>query len=62
MKNEKELDLNPYTTQTEIVIICCNCGSEFGETAEGHYAPIKYESDKHNRECRRCLTQLGTFS
>ena len=59
MKNEKELTLIPYGSHNGIVICCKNCGSEFEETAEGYYPPIKYESDKHNRECRRCLTELA---
>ncbi len=62
MENEKELTLMPYGNHNGIVIYCKNCGSEFEETAEGYYPPIKYESDKHNRYCRRCLTELGTFS
>lgn len=62
MENEKELTLMPYGNHNGILIYCKNCGSEFEETAEGYYPPIKYESDKHNRECRRCLTELGTFS
>lgn len=62
MENEKELTLMPYGNNNGIVIYCKNCGSEFEETAEGYYPPIKYEIDKHNRECRRCLTELGTFS
>ena len=61
-EKEKELTLMPYGNHNGIVIYCKNCGSEFEETAEGYYPPIKYESDKHNRECRRCLTELGTFS
>lgn len=62
MENEKELTLMPYGDHNGIVICCKNCGSEFEETSEGYYPPIKYESDKHNRLCRRCLTELGTFS
>ena len=62
MENEKELTLMPYGNHNGILIYCKNCGSEFEETAEGYYPPIKYESDKHNRECRRCLTEIGTFS
>ena len=62
LEAEKELTLMPYGNHNGIVIYCKNCGSEFEETAEGYYPPIKYESDKHNRECRRCLTELGTFS
>lgn len=62
MENEKELTLMPYGNHNGIVICCKNCGSEFEETSEGYYPPIKYESDKHNRLCRRCLTELGTFS
>lgn len=58
----KELTLMPYGDHNGIVICCKNCGSEFEETSEGYYPPIKYESDKHNRLCRRCLTELGTFS
>ena len=62
LEAEKELTLMPYGNHNGIVIYCKNCGSEFEETAEGYYPPIKYESDKHNRECRRCLTELGMFS
>ena len=61
MSTEKELTLMPYGGGNGILIYCKNCGSEFEETAEGYYSPIKYESDRHNRECRRCLTQLGKF-
>lgn len=61
MEKEKELILMPYGNHNGIVICCKNCGSEFEETAEGYYPPIKYENDKYNRECRRCLTELGTF-
>ena len=57
----KELALMPYGNHNGI-LYCKNCGSEFEETAEGYYPPIKYESDKHNRACRRCLTELGMFS
>ena len=45
----------PYGNHNGIVIICKACGCEFEETAEGYYEPIKYESDKHNRDCARCL-------
>ncbi len=64
MGKEKELTLMPYGNGNGILIYCSNgdCYSEFEETAEGYYPPIKYESDKHNRQCRRCLTELGTFS
>jgi hypothetical protein len=62
MKNEKELTLMPYENHNGILLYCGNCGAEFEETSEGYYEPIKYESDKHNRECRRCLTSEGMFS
>ena len=62
MKYEKELTLMPYGNGNGLLIYCKNCGSEFEETAGGYYDPIKYESDKYDRECRRCLTELGTFS
>ena len=54
-EKEKELSLMPYGNHNGIVIICKACGCEFEETAEGYYEPIKYESDKHNRDCARCL-------
>jgi hypothetical protein len=62
MNNEKELILMPYVNHNGIVICCKSCGSEFEETAEGYYQPIKYESDKYNRKCKRCLAELGAFS
>jgi len=63
MKNDKELVLIPYIkNRNGIIISCSHCGSEFEETADGYYSPIKYESDKYDRECRRCLTELGIFS
>ena len=52
----------PYDNHNGIVIYCKNCGSGFEETAGGYYPPINYEIDKKNRECRRCLTELGKFS
>jgi hypothetical protein len=55
---EKELVLAPYSGSNGIVIYCKNCGCEFEETSDGYYQPIKYESDKYNRKCRRCLRQL----
>ena len=61
MNNENELTLMPYGNHNGIVIYCKNCGNEFEETADGYYSPIKYESDKYNRECLKCLTELGTF-
>jgi len=50
MGKEKELTLMPYGNGNGILIYCSNgdCYSEFEETAEGYYPPIKYESDKHN--------------
>ena len=60
-KNEK-LILMPYDFHNGILIYCKNCGAEFEETAEGYYNPIEYETDKTNRECRRCLSQLGIFN
>jgi hypothetical protein len=61
-KKEKKLVLMPYGKNNGITICCSNCGCEFEETAEGYYGPIQYESDKYDRECRRCLTSLGLFS
>ena len=63
-ENEEELVLMPYRNGNGILIYCSDgdCYSEFEETAGGYYPPIKYESDKHNRKCRRCLTRLGVFS
>ena len=62
MNTEEKLILMPYNRHNGIVIYCKNCGSEFEETAVGHYNPIEYESDKKNRECIRCLSELGEFS
>ena len=62
MKDGKELALMPYGNGNGLIIYCNNCGSEFEETAKGYYDPIKYESDKYNRECRICLIELGKFS
>ena len=61
---EKELHLMPYGNHNGIVIYCCNpdCYCEFEETANGYYSPIKYESDKYNRKCRRCLIESGSLS
>jgi hypothetical protein len=63
-KKEEELPLMPYSYGNGILIYCCNpdCYSEFEETANGYYSPIKYESDKHNRKCRRCLIESGYLS
>jgi len=61
MTKEEKLILMPYANNNGIVIVCKNCGSEFEETAGGYYTPIEYESDKYNRECKRCLTELGIF-
>lgn len=55
MENEIELDLDIYGNHNGIVIICKNCGWEFEETANGYYEPLRYESDKYNRECPSCL-------
>ena len=55
---EKELTLIPYGNHNGIVIYCKNCGSEFEETDGGYYMPIKYETDKHDRYCRRCRESL----
>ena len=62
-KMEEELGLMPYNGSNGILIYCsdADCYSEFEETAGGYYPPIKYESDKHNRKCRNCLTRLGLF-
>jgi transcription elongation factor Elf1 len=62
MKKDKELVLLPYTKKNGIIIYCKNCGSEFEETANGYYEPIKYETDKTDRECNKCLIELGVFS
>lgn len=62
MGKDVKLKLLPYGNHNGLLIYCKNCGCEFEETAEGHYNPIKYESDKHNRKCRKCLIELGTFS
>jgi|GEM_PF-3597073 len=63
MKKEKELVLMPHINNLNgIIILCSHCGSEFEETAGGYYSPIKYQSDRYGRECRRCLTELGFFS
>ena len=62
MDKEKKLILLPYDGKNGIIITCKNCGCEFEETAGGYYTPIKYESDKYDRECRRCLKELGVFS
>ena len=61
---EEELFLMPYGNGNGILIYCSDgdCYSEFEETAEGYYPPIKYESDKHNRKCPRCLYRLGYTS
>jgi hypothetical protein len=61
MENEKELTLMPYGNGNGLLIYCKNCGTEFEETSEGYYTPIKFESDKKNRECRKCLIELGRF-
>jgi hypothetical protein len=61
MKNEIELTLMPYGNGNGLLIYCKNCGTEFEETCEGYYIPIKFESDKKNRECRKCLIELGRF-
>ena len=45
-----------------IVIVCKNCGSDFEETAEGYYEPLKYEEDKYDRICLYCLKLQGYFS
>jgi transcription elongation factor Elf1 len=58
----KKLNLMPYNVHNSIVVICKRCGCEFEETAGGYYEPIEYESDYYDRECRRCLTELGKFS
>ena len=58
---EKELTLMPYGNGNGLLIYCKICGVEFEETALGYYLPIKYESDKHNRDCRTCLIELGKF-
>ena len=55
METREELPLMPYGNHNGIVIYCKNCGSEFEETCEGYYQPIKYESDKYDRECKQCL-------
>jgi hypothetical protein len=55
----KELILIPYTSNNGIIICCKNCGSEFEETSNGYYQPIQHENDKYNRECPKCLYELG---
>jgi hypothetical protein len=64
MKNGKKIKLMPYGNGNGILIYCSDgdCYAEFEETAGGYYPPIKYESDKHNRKCRKCLQRLGVFS
>jgi hypothetical protein len=59
---KKELALMPYGNHNGLVIYCKTCGSEFEETAEGYYNPVKYESDLYDRCCRSCLSSLGKFS
>jgi hypothetical protein len=59
MQQEEELILMPYGNHNGIVIYCKNCYAEFEETANGYYTPLKYESEKYDRYCTICLSQLG---
>jgi hypothetical protein len=51
---EPELFLMPYGGGNGIIIYCRCCGREMEETVNGHYPPIRYESDKYNRKCQPC--------
>jgi len=56
-ENENELFLFPYDGTNGILIYCKSCGREFEETLNGQYEPIRYESDKYNRQCKECTAQ-----
>ena len=61
-KEWKKIIAFAYTPSTSIVIVCKRCGCDFEETAGGYYAPLQFEEEKQNRECRKCLSELGVFS